>query len=695
MTAVAESSPCQVSARLGAPNGSTAGCDACDYPGAPSREIGEDGLFVEVTVLDHCGNGVVEPGEQCDSGAQNGVPSTCCRSDCTFRDVDLFCRAATGPCDSVDLCNGSGECIDRKQPAGNPCPDDGDACTTDLCNASGQCLHALDSALCPARLCGNERLDPGEDCDVGSANGASDSCCTADCKLRIGGDICRPAGDDCDPADVCDGQTTNCAVHYRPENNPCADEGDFCTQDRCDANGQCTHTLRPELCPNLFCGNGRLDGGEECDLGDLLNGQPTSCCAADCKRRPDNSPCNDGVFCNLGDHCTAGACAGTAGNPCSAQGSCAVCDEGRDLCDTSPCAALCGNGQLDGTEECDLGKLENGEATNCCGADCRYRPNDSACTDQLFCNGAEHCTAGECGGSAGNPCSRTCALCDEADNRCDESACPFAALPLQPTRELLIGEIFDGDGDRYETGFGQSVRGTLDLDANGDLHFTAADLVRLPRCEDDAVLVGSVCIDKYEASVFRDPPGSPLGEQFGLDDANYHCRDDGSNCARQIFAQSLAGRQPSAYVTWFQAQQACAGVGKRLPTNAEWQMAVAGTPAGEDDNATSCNTAGAAAVLTGSRSACVSKWGVYDMVGNVDEWVAEWVPQQTACPGWGSLSDDEMCLAGANRMETSAATLIRGGYFVSGAKAGPLATQVAVPQATFQGLGFRCARAPR
>ena len=56
------------------------------------------------------------------------------------------------------------------------------------------------------------------------------------------------------------------------------------------------------------------------------------------------------------------------------------------------------------------------------------------------------------------------------------------------------------------------------------------------------------------------------------------CADNGSNCKDEIYAVSIAGVTPSAYMTWFQAQQACANARKRLPSNAEWQMAVAGTP---------------------------------------------------------------------------------------------------------------------
>jgi formylglycine-generating enzyme required for sulfatase activity len=59
---------------------------------------------------------------------------------------------------------------------------------------------------------------------------------------------------------------------------------------------------------------------------------------------------------------------------------------------------------------------------------------------------------------------------------------------------------------------------------------------------------------------------------------------------------------------------------------------VAGTPdPGPDDGTTDCNTASVfTAVATGSRSSCESSDGAFDMVGNLFEWVADWVPRSTA-----------------------------------------------------------------
>src|SRR5262249_5421636 len=132
---------------------------------------------------------------------------------------------------------------------------------------------------------------------------------------------------------------------------------------------------------------------------------------------------------------------------------------------------------------------------------------------------------------------------------------------------------------------------------------------------DQMVRAGAVCIDKYEASVWSSPTG---GTQYGVNSANYPCNNNGQDCKGKIFARSVAGVTPSRYITWYQAQQALANVGKRLPTNAEWQQAVAGTPEGQ------CNTSDGVVQATGSFTDCVSDWGAYDMVGNLAEWVGDW-----------------------------------------------------------------------
>jgi formylglycine-generating enzyme required for sulfatase activity len=176
------------------------------------------------------------------------------------------------------------------------------------------------------------------------------------------------------------------------------------------------------------------------------------------------------------------------------------------------------------------------------------------------------------------------------------------------------------------------------------------------------------------------------------------CNIQGQNCANDIYAVSLRSVTPSAFITWFQAQEACANAGKRLPTNAEWQMGADGTPDPGPDNGTAdCNSVGFQLSPTGARSRCVSARGAFDMAGNVAEWVAEWVPRPLTCTGWASFSNDDMCLAGADDTQPIPDAIVRGGSLggvlvAGGPLAGPLAIHPFPLSFSEVFTGFRCAR---
>jgi formylglycine-generating enzyme required for sulfatase activity len=246
---------------------------------------------------------------------------------------------------------------------------------------------------------------------------------------------------------------------------------------------------------------------------------------------------------------------------------------------------------------------------------------------------------------------------------------------------------------------------------------TAADLPPDLRaeCGPEAVEAGAACVDQYEASVWRVPAPTTAnaglvakikqGEatladlqaggatQLGARGDDYApCADDGRHCTNDIYAVSLPSVVPAAFITWFQAQEACANSDRRLPTNAEWQAGASGTPdAGPDDGAADCNTTRGSVSPTGARSRCVSARGASDMVGNVSEWVAEWVPLSSVCPGWAAFSNDDMCLAGATTSQSGPGSLVRGGAFFGGSANGPLTVFGNIaPTRSENFVGFRC-----
>jgi formylglycine-generating enzyme required for sulfatase activity len=272
------------------------------------------------------------------------------------------------------------------------------------------------------------------------------------------------------------------------------------------------------------------------------------------------------------------------------------------------------------------------------------------------------------------------------------------------------------------------------------------------RCPPDAVLLGdTLCVDRYEASVWRVPPGQtalvkklkrgkatladltaggatqlcpvPLGNNSCTSCTYGPTFPDNGSWTEPVYAAAIPGVLPSSCITWFQAAQACRLVGKRLLTNEEWQVVASGTPdpGDADDGTTTCNTKSEAPSQTGSRRACVSSWGAHDMAGNVWEWVADWMDlaQGETCGRWGPDFGDDLTCVGPNVADPqptpgSAAAVprqpreipginphmpggvIRGGNFATGTRNGIFAVFAGgPPNSRSRSTGFRCARGNR
>jgi formylglycine-generating enzyme len=151
--------------------------------------------------------------------------------------------------------------------------------------------------------------------------------------------------------------------------------------------------------------------------------------------------------------------------------------------------------------------------------------------------------------------------------------------------------------------------------------------------------------------------------------------------------------QPVVGVSWDAAVAYCKWVGKRLPTEAEWEKAARWEdgriwPWGNEDQFARANLSGADdgypyTAPPGAMKAGRSPYGPYDMAGNVSEWVADWYVEDyySQAPQKDPMGPEQT----RNKV-------FRGGSWNdSSASARAAKRYAAVPHRTDAIIGFRCA----
>ena len=320
-----------------------------------------------------CGDGHLQGDEQCDFGALNGYEcwpgygSSCtyCTSDCKLETITNYCGdGIQQSCEQCDLGSQNGV--------------PGSGCSLN-CTLTNQ-----------TPVCGNGILEQGEQCDFGSQNGQPGSTCSSTCTIIPPSPTCGNSL--VESGELCDGNTQGCII------------GGYIGTQTCNStcNGWNTCTT------SSYCGDGILNGNEQCDLGSQ-NGVAGSGCSSTCQIENVTNPfCGDGIINQANETCDGGA-------NCQIDCTCPLgyVADGSNGCIQAP-TPLCGNGQIDQGELCDNGS-QNGvvcdnshQACNYCSSTCDivYRSKKSTssppkiteisflCQPNWVCSGWSDCENG-------------------------------------------------------------------------------------------------------------------------------------------------------------------------------------------------------------------------------------------------------------------------------------------------------------
>lgn len=427
---------CRTQARSGgALNPTTAGLFSC----AAQAGCGGGGGGGPV-----CGDGVCEPGENCDEDCGGGGP-VCGNKVCEKGEDAFSCPidCSGGPVCGDGQCQGSepetcpedcltpgpvcGNKVCEKGESPNSCPSD---CAKPAFCGDGICSGNESPDNCPQDCGGDPLTCAKEKCPKEFATCVSDSACAKliACFAGCNDDACYEkcfdqAPDGALPAFM---PLAQCAEKQCNGGGPVCGDG-VCepgeTAQQCPSDcvvpgscgdGICGPNESPQSCPKdcvgpSLCGNGKCDAGESAatcpsDCGTTPGGL-LACAKQNCEKT--YSACSDSAACSKALDCI-GKCKDTSCmNSCAAQNTGALqlllplaqCAQQAGCLSGGGGGAVCGNGKCEAGENpqscpkdcaqtgpvCGNGQCEPGEGPQNCPADCKPQPG--SCKDNCGGNG--------------------------------------------------------------------------------------------------------------------------------------------------------------------------------------------------------------------------------------------------------------------------------------------------------------------
>jgi hypothetical protein len=582
----------------------------------------------DTALNEDCGTCVADCGCGCGEACQ---ADTCVFSACDGRVCGADgCGGACGGCAETHVCLADGSCLCLPQCDGKHCGHDGcgDVCGT--CGENEACEDGTCASICESDCTGKSCGSDGcEGSCGGCSTGNNEACVEGSCECdagngyHLGSDGVTCTLDPCDP-DPCDAGTFEtcdggaCACTFVACADACCPPDEVCHGEECclpscgetvvcgddGCGGSCGECGENQACVEGACeSDGDGDGYtalEDCDDEDPdvnpgkteipYDGKDNDCNlqTSDVDADGDGydskvaggSDCNDvnaSIFPGAPD-----ACADWVDQDCNgldtvcAQGE--TCNGDKGLCEPDPECGGCPPGQTCNT---DTGECE---VDSSCG---------DGCPEGYYC----HAESGVCfvdtscgeGCPLGQSCNPDTGLC-YIDTTC--GGCPKGQVCNIQTG---LCNVLTDCGGCLANELCNPFTGICEVNPAciGDFCIRPQGMVR----------VGDIYIDKYEASPCE--------------------ADDSAAC-------SVAGAQPRTSVTYQEAADACRNSGKRLCPLDVWQTACDGVsgeggsvfPYGNLYQPPVCNSEAIQVENTGTHPFCKNAaWDVYDLVGNVSEWV--------------------------------------------------------------------------
>ncbi|MEO8877930.1 MAG: SUMF1/EgtB/PvdO family nonheme iron enzyme [Polyangiaceae bacterium] len=237
----------------------------------------------------------------------------------------------------------------------------------------------------------------------------------------------------------------------------------------------------------------------------------------------------------------------------------------------------------------------------------------------------------------------------------DDAGAPPQSVAQVSNALSAIAPAFDPKKRKIAVGASGSIEEAIGAHVPTKFHAVTEGALALvvpnAKCPAEMALSGGgrFCIDRWEDAVIEKLPGET---------EKPHAIYEPLSSTHVYVAKSAAGVTPQAYVSGAEALAACHNAGKRLCEPVEWRAACGGSngyafPYGPTRIAKKCKDYGAAPMVvyhasslargfdnvelndprniqlagtvakSGAAADCVTDEGVFDMVGNLDEWTAD------------------------------------------------------------------------